>query len=82
MRTPSIRYVDLMKCIFQAHWRDGYANLETEAAFQDDAKTCRKFNPQIKVKDKFHYAFSVEVGPCSMIQLRLRNFCSEIFILK
>ena len=27
-------------------YRDGYANLETEAAYQDDAKTCRKFNPK------------------------------------
>jgi CHASE2 domain-containing sensor protein len=43
-------------------YRDGYANLETEAAYQDDAKTCRNFNPRIKVKDKFHYAFSVELA--------------------
>jgi CHASE2 domain-containing sensor protein len=41
---------------------DGYASLETEAAYQDDAKTCRTFNPKIKIKDKFHYAFSVELA--------------------
>jgi CHASE2 domain-containing sensor protein len=41
---------------------DGYASLETEAAYQDDAKTCRTFNPKIKIKDKIHYAFSVELA--------------------
>jgi len=45
-----------------AAYRDGYANLETDAAYQDDAKTCRKFNPRIKVNDKFHYAFAVELA--------------------
>jgi CHASE2 domain-containing sensor protein len=41
---------------------DGYASLETEAAYQDDAKTCRTFNPKLKVKDKVHQAFSVELA--------------------
>ena len=27
-------------------YRDGYASLETDAAFQDDVKTCRTFNPK------------------------------------
>jgi len=43
-------------------YRDGYANLETEAAYQDDSKTCRNFNPRIKVKDKYFYAFAVELA--------------------
>jgi len=41
---------------------DGYASLETEAAYQDDAKTCRTFNPKLNVKDKVHQAFSVELA--------------------
>lgn len=41
---------------------DGFANLDTDAAFQDDVKTCRAFNPSIKVKDKMHYAFSVKMA--------------------
>jgi len=45
-----------------AAYSDGFANLETEAAYQDDSKTCRRFNPKIKVKDKFHYSFSVELA--------------------
>lgn len=43
-------------------YKDGYASLDTEAAFQDDVKTCRGFNPKIKVKDKWEYAFSVEMA--------------------
>jgi CHASE2 domain-containing sensor protein len=42
--------------------RDGFANLETEAAYQDDAKTCRSFNPRLMVNGKYHYAFSVELA--------------------
>jgi CHASE2 domain-containing sensor protein len=41
---------------------DGFANLDTEAAYQDDVKTCRAFNPQLKVSDKTLRAFSVEVA--------------------
>lgn len=43
-------------------YRDGYANLETEAAFQDDVKTCRAFNPKLKVKSGTEYAFSVTMA--------------------
>jgi CHASE2 domain-containing sensor protein len=42
--------------------REGYASLDTDAAFQDDVKTCRQFNPSIDIKDKKHYAFSVEMA--------------------
>jgi CHASE2 domain-containing sensor protein len=41
---------------------DGFASLETDAAFQDDVKTCRTFNPEIKVGDKIQRAFSVELA--------------------
>ena len=43
-------------------YKDGFANLDTEAAFQDDVKTCRAFNPKIKVKGKARYAFAVEMA--------------------
>ncbi len=43
-------------------YRDGFASLETDAAFQDDVKTCRTFNPQIKIKSEVHRAFSVEMA--------------------
>ncbi|HET6539991.1 MAG TPA: CHASE2 domain-containing protein [Chryseolinea sp.] len=42
--------------------REGYANLDTDAAFQDDVKTCRLFNPKLDIKGKPHYAFAVELA--------------------
>lgn len=42
--------------------REGYASLDTDAAFQDDVKTCRLFNPTIVVNGKEHHAFSVEMA--------------------
>jgi len=42
--------------------REGYANLDTDADFQDDAKTCRVFNPKIEVDGKANYAFAVEMA--------------------
>ena len=41
---------------------EGFANLETDAAYQDDVKTCRLFNPKIDVAGKTHYAFSVQIA--------------------
>lgn len=41
---------------------EGFANLETDAAFQDDVKTCRMFNPVMLVNDSAHRAFSVELA--------------------
>jgi CHASE2 domain-containing sensor protein len=40
----------------------GFANLDTDAAFQDDVKTCRRFNPQINAQGKRQYAFAVEMA--------------------
>jgi CHASE2 domain-containing sensor protein len=42
--------------------REGFANLDSDAAFQDDVKTCRLFNPRIDIKGKEHYAFAVEMA--------------------
>jgi CHASE2 domain-containing sensor protein len=42
--------------------REGYANLDSDAAFQDDVKTCRLFNPKLDIKGKSHYAFAVEIA--------------------
>jgi CHASE2 domain-containing sensor protein len=41
---------------------EGYASLDTDAAFQDDVKTCRKFNPVMYYQNKPHYAFSVRMA--------------------
>ncbi|MEJ7647229.1 MAG: CHASE2 domain-containing protein [Chryseolinea sp.] len=43
-------------------YREGFANLETGAAFQDDVKTCRTFNPKLLVGGKVANAFSVEMA--------------------
>ncbi len=43
-------------------YRDGYANLDTDAAFQDDVKTCRSFNPQLNVNAEMQPAFSVAMA--------------------
>ncbi len=40
-------------------FRDGFANLETEAAYQDDVKTCRSFTPVVDVNGQEHLAFPV-----------------------
>lgn len=41
---------------------DGFASLDTEAAFQDDVKTCRAFHPKLVVNKEVQYAFSVEMA--------------------
>jgi CHASE2 domain-containing sensor protein len=41
---------------------EGFATLDTEAAFQDDVKTCRSFFPAMKYQGKDHYAFSVRMA--------------------
>ncbi|HEX7014043.1 MAG TPA: CHASE2 domain-containing protein [Cyclobacteriaceae bacterium] len=42
---------------------EGFANLDTDAAFQDDVKTCRSFNPQMPLLDgRMHRAFAVELA--------------------
>ncbi len=41
---------------------EGYANLETDAAHQEDLKSCRRFNPRMMVNDKEELAFSVRTA--------------------
>lgn len=41
---------------------EGFANLDTDAAFQDDVKTCRAINPKMKVGDNLELAFSVQMA--------------------
>lgn len=43
-------------------YAEGYASLETDAAFQDDVKTCRAFNPTMMVNGKRELAFAVQMS--------------------
>jgi CHASE2 domain-containing sensor protein len=52
---------------------EGYASLETDAAFQDDVKTCRTFNPQMNVSGKTEYAFAVRMA-LAYDSTRAQNF--------
>jgi CHASE2 domain-containing sensor protein len=45
----------------QGAW-EGFASLETDAENQEDLKSCRRVNPQMKVRDKTEYAFSVKMA--------------------
>jgi CHASE2 domain-containing sensor protein len=55
----SVAYSD---SIFQVHATSGYANLITNADYQEDVKTCRSFNPSIPVQGKTQYAFAVQMA--------------------
>src|SRR5690606_38575282 len=63
---------------------EGFANLDTDAAFQDDVKTCRSFNPQMPMLDgRMHRAFAVELAmhydsAATMRFLRRDNFSEVI----
>ncbi len=48
--------------IFSMNAHQGFANLNTDAAYQDDAKSCRSFAPNRMVKDRREIAFSVQVA--------------------
>ncbi len=52
----SIEYSDPL---FSDAARNGFANLVTEAVFQDDIKLCRKFVPSWTVNGRKEYAFAV-----------------------
>jgi CHASE2 domain-containing sensor protein len=47
--------------IFNKHARTGFANLVTNAVFQEDVKLCRRFIPQWNVRGKEEYAFAVKM---------------------
>jgi len=42
--------------------QEGYASLETDAANQEDLKSCRRFNPSMEVHGETHYAFGVKAA--------------------
>jgi CHASE2 domain-containing sensor protein len=49
--------------IFRSHaLAEGFATLETDAAYQDDVKTCRAFNPTWVYKNQNIHAFSVQLA--------------------
>jgi len=55
----SVQYSD---SIFQVHATHGYANLLTNADYQDDVKNCRAFPPRIGVNGKRELAFAVQMA--------------------
>jgi CHASE2 domain-containing sensor protein len=52
----SIEYSDP---VFSEHATNAYANLVTDALYQEDVKICRSFIPTVKVGQEDFYAFSV-----------------------
>jgi CHASE2 domain-containing sensor protein len=48
--------------IFQEYADSGFANLATEATYQEDVKICRSFVPAVDVKGKRELAFSVKLA--------------------
>lgn len=54
----SIEYSDL---IFKDNATNAFANLVTNAIYQEDVKLCRKFIPQWNVNGKQQYAFAVQM---------------------
>lgn len=55
----SLEYSDEM---FQHSARSGYANLATDAQYQDDVKICRSFMPTMQVDGREELAFAVQVA--------------------
>jgi len=55
----SLEYSDPM---FQDYAHSGYANLSTEAEYQDDVKVCRSFVPRMDVKGREELAFAVRMA--------------------
>lgn len=48
--------------IFQDHALSGYANLSTDAEYQDDVKICRSFVPRMTVNGNEEVAFGVKMA--------------------
>jgi len=46
---------------FRLYAKNGFANLLTDADYQEDVKQCRSFVPQYRVSNEQHYAFAVEM---------------------
>jgi len=70
----SIEYSDSM---FKDHAKaNSFANLVTEADYQEDVKLCRKFIPKVSVNGKDEYAFAVGMA---MIydSMKVKNFLAR-----
>lgn len=46
---------------FRMYAKNGFANLVTDADYQDDVKLCRSFVPKYRVNDEEQFAFGVEM---------------------
>jgi len=56
----SLEHTDAM---IRGNVYEGYASLETGAEHQEDLKTCRRFNPSMKMEDgSIEYAFSTRIA--------------------
>lgn len=55
----SLEYSDPM---FQEHARSGFANLTTNAEYQEDVKDCRSFPPAMVINGKNQLAFAVQMA--------------------
>ena len=49
---------------FRLYAKNGFANLVTDADYQEDVKQCRSFVPKYRVNEEDHYAFAIEM--CKM----------------
>lgn len=60
--------IDIYDSIEHTYWAlmpgayEGFVNLETEAAHQEDLKSCRNFNPKMMVNGKRELAFSTMIA--------------------
>lgn len=61
---------------FRLYAKNGFANLLTDASYQDDVKQCRSFVPKYKVYDEEHLAFGVQL--CMMFDsAKTRRFLAR-----
>ncbi len=54
--------LEISDAIFQDNAQHGYANLVTDADYQEGVKLCRSFIPKMEVKGKTEYAFAVRLA--------------------
>lgn len=55
----SLEHSDLM---LRQNAKEGYASLDTDADHQEDLKSCRRFNPRMKVNGEYILAFSTQLA--------------------
>lgn len=69
----SLEYSDPL---FMEHATSGYANLSTDADYQEDVKICRSFVPRVTVNGKEELAFAVKIA-MMYDSARAREFLSR-----